>query len=318
MTFVAPLILIGLVLVPLAIWAYVRHDVVRRRSSEAFATAPLMPAVAPRRAGAARHIGPVLYLLAFTLLLIAIARPKAEATVKVNQASVMLVTDRSGSMNAQDVSGGRMAAAKKAGNTFLSMVPDDVRVGLIAFSHQVQLLQSPTVDRDAVKVQLDRLKPGGSTAAGDALARAMAVLRPEDAKGKPAPAAIILLSDGESVRGQDPIPIAQDAKKAGVKIYTVALGTDQGVLRTEKPDGTVREQRVPPDKSTLAQIASVSGGEFFDAPDAAALDRVYETLGKQVAERKEMREVTGMFAGGSLILLVLGAGASMALLGRLP
>ncbi len=318
MTFVAPLVLIGLVLVPLAIWAYVRHESGRSRSAEAFATAPLMPAVVPKRAGLRRHVGPVLYLLAFTALLFAIARPKAEATVKIERASVMLVTDRSGSMKADDVAGGRMAAAKKAGNRFLDMVPDDVRTGLIAFSHEVQLLQSPTTDREAVKVQLDRLEPGGSTAAGDALARAMAVLRPTNQTGKPAPAAIILLSDGESVRGQDPIPVAQAAKKAGVRIYTVALGTDQGVLRTTQKDGTVREQRVPPDRTTLGQIAAMSGGEFFAAPDAAALDRVYETLGRQVAERKELREVTTMFAGGSLLLLVLGAGASMTLVGRLP
>lgn len=318
MTFVAPLVLLGLLLVPVAIWAYVQHDAGRRRSAEAFATAPLMAAVAPRRAGLRRHVGPVFYLLAFTLLLIAIARPKAEATVKVQRASVMLVTDRSGSMNADDVAGGRMAAAKAAGNRFLDMVPDDVRTGLIAFSHEVQLLQSPTTDRQAVKVQLDRLQPGGSTAAGDALARAMAVLRPANATGTPAPGAIILLSDGESVRGQDPIPVAQAAAKAGVKIYTVALGTDQGVLRTTRKDGTTREQSVPPDRTTLQQIAQVSGGEFFSAPDAAALDRVYETLGRQVAEKKETREITTAFAGGSLLLLVLGAGASMALIGRLP
>lgn len=327
MTFVAPLILLGLLLVPVAVWAYVRQDAARRRSREAFASAPLMPAVAPRQAGFKRHIGPVFYLLAFTALLIALARPKAEATVKVPRASVMLVTDRSGSMRADDVAGGRMAAAKSAANRFLDMVPDDVRTGLIAFSHEVQLLQSPTTDRETVRVALNRLEPGGSTAAGDALARALLVLRPQTQAGstgggttapKPAPGAIILLSDGESVRGQDPIPVAQAAAKAGVKIYTVALGTDQGVLRTTRKDGSVREQPVPPDRETLAQIAKVSGGEAFDAPDAAALDRVYEQLGRQVAEKKEVREITAGFAGGSLILLVLGAGASMALLGRLP
>lgn len=325
MTFVAPLILLGLLLVPVAIWAYLRHDGARRRSAAAFASAPLMPAVAPRQSGLRRHVGPVFYLLAFTALLVALARPKAEATVKLPRASVMLVTDRSGSMRADDVAGGRMAAAKSAGNRFLDMVPDDVRTGLVAFSHEVQLLQSPTTDREIVRTALNRLEPGGSTAAGDALARALLVLRPvpDSASGgadasKPVPGAIILVTDGESVRGQDPIPVAQAAGKAGIKIYTVALGTDQGVLRTTRPDGTLREQPVPPDRDTLAQIAKLSGGEAFDAPDAAALNRVYEQLGRQVAEKKEVREITAGFAGGSLVLLVLGAGASMLLLGRLP
>ena len=116
----------------------------------------------------------------------------------------------------------------------------------------------------------------------------------------------------------DATNMAREAAKAGVKIYTVALGTDQGVLRTTRKDGSIREQPVPPDRETLSQVAKISGGEAFDAPDAAALDRVYEQLGRQVAEKKEVREITAGFAGGSLLLLVLGAGASMALLGRLP
>ncbi len=317
MSFESPILLLGLVLVPLAIWAYVAFDAKRRRTRTALVSAPLAPAVVPKRAGARRHVGPVLYLLALTTLLVAIARPQAEATVKVEKASVMLVTDRSGSMKADDVAGGRMAAAKQAGNTFLSAVPDDVRTGLIAFSHEVQMLAAPTTDREAVRQQLASLQPGGSTAAGDALVRALQVLRPAGQTGKPAPGAIILLSDGESVRGQDPVAIAENAKKAGVKIYTVALGTDNGVLTSTNKDGTTRTQKVPPDRETLAQIAKVSGGQAFDAPDAASLEQVYKQLGSQVAKKREKQEVTTSFAGGALLLLVLGAGTSLALVGRL-
>jgi Ca-activated chloride channel family protein len=317
-SFVAPLVLIGLVLVPIAIVAYVRHDAARRRGSEAFASAALMPAVAPRRSGVRRHIGPAFYLLAFTALLIAIARPQAMATVKVNQASVMLVTDRSGSMRSSDVPGGRLAAAKTAGNTFLDQVPSDLKTGLIAFNQVVQLLQTPTTDRTTVRTELNQLTPAGSTATGDALQRALDVLRPANQTGKPAPAAIILLSDGKSVRGRDPVPVAEAAGKAGVKIYTIALGTDDGVLETTRKDGTTRTQPVPPDRTTMEAIAKASGGQSFDAATAASLKQVYEQLGKQVAEKREKREITAGFAGGSLILLVLGAGMSLGLLGRLP
>lgn len=331
MSFLSPIVLIGLVLVPLAAWWYVESDRRRRVGAAAFASAPVAASVAPRRAGWRRHVGPAAYLVALAALLIAAARPQAKVPVKVQKASVMLVTDRSGSMAADDVQGGRIAAVKSAASLFLDRVPDDVRTGLIAFNHEVQVLQSPTTDKQAVRAQLQTLEPGGSTATGDALFRALAVLRPAtppsnsangqsggdtDAEKKPAPAAIILLSDGKSVRGQDPVVVAQAAKKAGVKIYTIALGTDQGQLRGTRPDGTERVQAVPPDRATMREIAKVSGGESFDAPTAEALDRVYEQLGRQVATRTEPREVTVAFAGGALVLLLLGAGTSLALVGR--
>ncbi len=328
MSFLSPIVLIGLVLVPLAAWWYVASDRRRRVGATAFASAPVAASVAPRRAGWRRHVGPAAYLLALAALLIAAARPQAKVPVKVQKASVMLVTDRSGSMAASDVQGGRISAVKNAAGRFVERVPDDVRTGLIAFNHEVQVLQSPTTDKAALLAQLQTLKPGGSTATGDALFRALALLRPatppstdsgtgeESTEQKPAPAAIILLSDGKSVRGQDPLVVAEAAKKAGVKIYTIALGTDQGVLRGQRADGTERVQAVPPDRETMQRIAEISGGESFEAPTAESLDRVYEQLGRQVATRKEPREVTVAFAGGALALLLVGAGASLALVGR--
>lgn len=334
MSFLSPILLLGLLLVPLAAYWYVTSDRRRRASAEAFASGPVAPSVVPRRTGWRRHIGPAAYLVALAALLIAAARPQAKVSVKVEKASVMLVTDRSGSMSATDVAGGRMAAVKRAANLFLDRVPSDVRTGLVAFNQDVQVLSSPTTDKDALRAQLSTLEPGGSTAAGDALSRALAVLTqgaPDQAsadgtstdgtgagatKTKRPPAAIILLSDGKSVRGLDPVAVAQQAKKAGVKIYTVSLGTDQGTLTTKKRDGTTRVQQVPPDRQTMAQIAQTSGGEAFSAPTAKALDQVYEQLGRQVATRKEPREVTVAFAGGALILLLAGAGASLALVGR--
>lgn len=324
MSFLSPIVLLGLVLLPLAAWWYVASDRRRAARTGAFTSVPVAASVAPRRAGWRRHVGPAAYLLALAALLIAAARPQAEVSVKVQRASVMLVTDRSGSMASDDVQGGRIAAVKGAANLFLDRVPEDVRTGLIAFNHEVQVLQSPTTDKAAVRAQIQTLEPGGSTATGDALFRALAVLRPatpanptpEQQRAGKAPAAIILLSDGKSVRGQDPLAVAQAAKRAGVRIYTVALGTDQGVLRKQRADGTESTQAVPPDRATMQQIARISGGESFDAPTAEALDRVYDQLGRQVATRKERREVTVAFAGGALALLLVGGAASLALVGR--
>lgn len=123
MSFLSPIVLIGLVLVPLAAWWYVASDRRRRVGAAAFASAPVAASVAPRRAGWRRHVGPAAYLLALAALLIAAARPQAKVPVKVQKASVMLVTDRSGSMAADDVQGGRIAAVKGAAGLFLDRVP---------------------------------------------------------------------------------------------------------------------------------------------------------------------------------------------------
>jgi Ca-activated chloride channel family protein len=324
MSFLSPIVLLGLLLVPVAAWWYVASDRRRGVHAAAFTSAAVAASVTPRRTGWRRHVGPAAYLLALTVLLIAAARPQVNVRVKVQHASVILVTDRSGSMAARDVQGGRIAAVKRAASLFLDRVPVGVSTGLIAFNHEVQVLQSPTTDADAVRAQLQTLTPAGSTATGDALARALALLRPAAAAStdgataarKPPPGTIILLSDGTSVRGQDPTAVAAQAKRAGVTISTVALGTDTGVLRSTKADGTERVQRVPPDREAMRQIAAISGGRHFDAPTARDLDAIYQQLGRQVATRRERREATVAFAGGALVLLLVGAGTSLALIGR--
>jgi Ca-activated chloride channel family protein len=214
----------------------------------------------------------------------------------------MIVTDRSGSMLATDVAPTRLAAAKKAAGTFLHEIPDEVRVGAIAFNQRAEVLQSPTRDHDAVREALQSVKAAGTTATGDAIKAALATI-----KGK-APAAIVLLSDGKSVRGSDPLDAAQAAKQRKIPIYTVALGTANGTINGG--------QRVPPDPETLAGIARATGGRAFTAGDVDALDQVYKRLGSQVATEKKKLEVTSLFAGGALALMALSALSSIRLFGR--
>jgi Ca-activated chloride channel family protein len=121
--------------------------------------------------------------------------------------------------------------------------------------------------------------------------------------GRRPPAAVVLLSDGKSTHGRDPLPVADEAKAMGVPVYTVALGTAAGTL----PDG----QRVPPDTGALREIAERSGGRAFTAEQANALREVYERLGSQVATERQDREVTAGFAGGALVLLAGGSGLSL-------
>ena len=195
MSFASPLYLIGLALIPVALVLYVRSE----RRPQAFAPANLLPSVAPRRAGWRRHAAIVGYGVAVAALLVSLAKPQATIAVPTEQARVMIVTDRSGSMLAADVSPNRLAAAKKAAATFLDAIPDKVKVGAVAFNQNAEVLQSPTRDHDAVREALQSVKAAGSTATGDAITAALKSL-----KGK-APAAIVLLSDGKSVRGSDPL-----------------------------------------------------------------------------------------------------------------
>jgi Ca-activated chloride channel family protein len=133
------------------------------------------------------------------------------------------------------------------------------------------------------------------------------------------PAAIVMLSDGASTRGADPITVVQSLKKYKIPIYTVALGTADGTLtHTNKQTGAVTTEKVPPDALTLQDIARDSGGQFFAAPDARQLQAVYANLGTRLAHVKEKRQVTSAFAGGALVLLLAGAGFGLARGGRLP
>lgn len=316
MSFQAPWFLLALLLVPAAALAYVLWERHRTRGAEPWASAALMPSVAPRRPGWHRHAGPVVHLLAAAALIVALARPQHDVTLKVEQASVMLVTDRSGSMRSRDLRPNRMESVKTAASSFLDQVPGQIRVGALAFNQKTRLLASPTTDRDRVKRGLRRLTGAGSTATGDGLAAALAILRPQGARGPKTPAAIVLLSDGENVRGADPLEVARRAGRLGVRIFTIALGTDQGTLTSRNADGTTKTELVPPDRVAMRQIAAASGGTTSNAPTAEALEAVYAELGSAVAEQPGQDQITAVPVALALLLLVVGAGLSLRLTGR--
>jgi Ca-activated chloride channel family protein len=233
----------------------------------------------------------------------------------VEQATIVIATDRSGSMLSKDVAPSRLQAAGDAAERFLDAVPRDVRVGAIAFNQEASVLQSPTRDHEAVRAALANVTAAGSTATGDALTSALRLIRTTRVSGgsASAPAAIVLLSDGKSVRGADALTVANEAARAKVPVHTVALGTATGTITGK--DGS--PQSVPPDPATLRRIAERTGGEAFAIDDAAELDRVYEELGSQLATEERPQEVTGLVAGAALALLLAGMGTSLRWFGRL-
>jgi len=311
LSFQAPVFLIGLVAIPLALLALWSA---RRRPAKyvvRFPATATLAAVVGKTGRARRIIPPALLSLSLAGLVTALARPEATIAVPIEKASVMLVTDTSGSMNATDVSPTRLGAAQAAATHFLDRVPKSLQTGLVAYADGPNTVMRPTQDRDTVKNTLNALQADGGTATGDALESALNALGTRGKKSPPA--AIVLLSDGASKTGRDPNEVAQEAKAAGVPIYTVALGTPGGVIQQ---GGQVLN--VAPDPEALAQIAQTSGGRAFTAEDSDALDAVYQTLGSKIGTKKEKKEVSAGFAAVGLLLLGGAAFTSLRWRGRLP
>jgi Ca-activated chloride channel family protein len=234
------------------------------------------------------------------------------------RAAVVLATDRSASMRATDVRPSRITAVRRAAKGFLDDVPKQVKVGSVAFNDRVTRIESPRLRRGAVRESIDALAAEGGTATGEAIAASMRSLeRARGPKGKN-PAAIILLSDGFSTSGRDPLAAARAARRKGVRVYTVSLGTATGTIDVERRDGTVRRREVPPDSASLREIARITKGRAYRAGDRIRLEEVYDHLGDEVGTRKEQRQITSAFAGGALLLLAAGGLMSLRFFGRLP
>jgi Ca-activated chloride channel family protein len=318
-SFAAPLVLLGLLVLPLAGLWYLRVQRDRRRAAEAFAAPQLLDSVAPLRPGARRHAPMLVFALALAVLIVGAARPRTTVAVPVERASIMLVTDVSGSMQARDIAPNRLVAARRAAQRFADGVPGKVNVGVMAFNQVPRVLQSPTRDRAAIRDALDRMSSSGGTATGEAIRAAVRVLGTAAGTGSTRPpAAIVLLSDGASTRGVDPVAAARAAGRLHIPVYTVALGTPGGTITIPRPGGSGTETRPdPPDPRSLAQIATASGGRSYTAADANRLSAVYDRLGSQLGHKKEQRELTSGFAGGAVVLLLAGAALSLRWLGRL-
>jgi Ca-activated chloride channel homolog len=312
----SPGYLAALLVLPLVVsWALMQ----RRRRRRYAVRFPAAATVAVAMGGVSswrRRVPPVLLALAAVALVVALARPQATVAVPVERASVVLVTDGSGSMAADDVSPTRLVAAQNAALRFLERVPDELLVGFIGYSTTPSSVLDPTDDHEAVAAAVTGLPAEGGTATGDALAVALDGLEARTGTdGQVAPAAIVLLSDGKTTEGTDPSDSARRAGELGIPIYTVALGTPDGVVS----GGPFRSPiPVPPDPESLRDIAERSGGRAFEVEDAAELDRVYENLGSRIGTREEEREVSSAFAGAGLVLLLAGLASGLRWRGRLP
>ena len=334
MTFGHPLLLLSLLLVPLAIAFFVLARRRRIRYALTFTNLDLLASVVGSQRSWRRYVAPALFLLSLAALCVAVARPYRSTLVPQEKATVILVVDISGSMQATDVKPTRLAAAEAAVKTFLDRAPKTLRVGLIGFSGEPFVASPPTTDHNLVRESLRELTfpdlyTFGGTAIGDALARAVQMARaavpqqPETIAYSAAPvrgglASILFLSDGKQTRG-DLLPLegADQARAARIPVYTVALGTPHGVLQRTWFGGT-RTIPVPPDPATLSAIAHVTGGKFFAARSADAVTSAYRDLGSELGRIPGKHEVTWQLLALAAALLVAAGVASAVWAPRLP
>lgn len=320
MRFDWPLALLALLVLPLLLGLYLYWERRRTAFAAGFANPALLPSVIDRAPGVRRHVPLILLLLGFAAIVLGVARPHATVSVKREEATVVLAVDVSRSMKAKDVEPTRLDAAREAFKEFTDKVPERFRIGVVSFATRAVVGLPPTEDRKLAHDALDALRPGEGTAIGDAVVLSTRLGRGQRASdGSAPPRAVLLISDGARDGGAtEPQAAARRAKRLGVPVYTVLVGTPNGVVEETLTGGFRQIIRVPPAPETLQQIAKLSGGEHFTATDAEGLERVYKELGSRLGERKESREVGDYFAGGAAAFLIAGGALSALWFRRVP
>lgn len=339
MTFLWPDMLWLVLVVPALVAVYVALLRRKKKAALRYASLSLVREAMGRGQRFRRHIPPLLFLLALTLMLVAVARPAAVVTLPSQYKTVILAMDVSGSMRAADVTPSRFAAAREAARTFVAAQPRGTRVGVVAFAATASVVQPPTNVREDILTAIERLELQRGTAVGSAILISLKMIfpdiefdlrssdpRPEAARRaglgtplgsgqaerpafKPVPpgsypsAVIILLTDGRTTTGPDPVEAARMAAERGVRVYTVGIGTKEGgVLSTEG-----WSMRVRLDEEALKTIAATTRGEYYYANTASDLTKVYQALNAQVVMERKETEITALFSAAALVLALVSA-----------
>jgi Ca-activated chloride channel family protein len=339
MTFLWPELLWLLVAVPALIGLYVL--LLRRKKKQVLRYASLGMVRDAMGAGQRfrRHVPPLLFLLALIVLVVAIARPTATITLPSQHETIILAMDVSGSMRAADVEPNRIGAAQAAARPIVPDQPASARIAVVSFAATASVEQPPTRNREDILAAIDRFQLQRGTAVGSGILVSLKTIFPDvefdlrgsnprddprgvpldkaGASGKAAPktvppgsytsAAIILLTDGQTTTGPNPIEAARMAADRGVRVFTVGIGTPNGeILGSEG-----WSMRVRLDEESLKTIANVTHGEYFYASNAMDLKKVYESLNTRLALETRQTEVTALLAAAAAIITLLAAFLSM-------
>jgi Ca-activated chloride channel family protein len=276
-----------------------------------------------------------LFLAGLAILTLSLARPQAVVSLPRVEGTVILAFDVSGSMAATDFKPTRMEAAKAAAQDFIQHQPPGVVIGVVAFSDSGFAVQPPTNDRDALLASIKRLAPQHGTSVARGIEGSLNTIAANNQEGpltysnisptlEPTPtplpkgtyssAAIVLLSDGENNEAPDPLAAAQVAADRGVRIYTVGVGSAAGT-NVHVNGFTVHTAL---DEATLKQIAQITGGSYYNAQNSQDLLKIYDNLSSSLIIKPEKTEITSLFAGASILILLIGGVLSLTWFSRLP
>ncbi len=346
MIFEWPMLLWGWLLVPLLALAYMRL-LQRRQGAAVSAARWRRNANVAAVPRVRRLLPPVLYGFALLLLIAAMARPTAVVSLPSLRDVVILALDISNSMRADDLKPSRLAAAQQAAREFIEEQPVTTRIGVVAFADTALAVQRPTTNREDLLKAIDRLKPQQGTAVGEAILVSLQSVFPKErfevkspeqaqrekpdgvpgsssqpaaasgdgpvparkrsAPGSEKSAAIVLLTDGAATRGPDPVEAARLAADRGVRIFTVALGTEAGAVVAL--DGI--SMRVQVDEESLRKIADVTRARFFKAGDVDDLRSIYRDVSARLVVETRETEVSAYFVAAAALLTLLAAATSM-------
>ena len=325
-----------LLLLPALVAAYILLQKRRQKYALRYASLSLVREAMGPGPGIRRHIPPLLFLFAVAVMIVALARPAATVLVPSYQGTVILAIDISGSMRADDLKPSRLEAAKSAARAFVDKQPRNVRIGIVAFSSTSALVQSPTKNREDVLAAVNRLAIQRGTAVGSGMLTSLRAifedsdleppaslyesLTPTDSIREPlepgsySTSVVVLLTDGQSNRGPDPWEVAQQAADLGVRVYTVGVGSPEGVVMNFHG----RSVRVRLDEEILKSIAKKTVAGYFKAGNEGELLKIYESLSTKLVSQMEKTELTAIFTGVAAMILLIAATLSMIWFKRLP
>jgi len=323
MTFMYPVMVAVAVVV--CIGLAVAYRALHRHRTQALAAAGLSSAN-QGWLGLRRHVPPLLFLAALTLLLMAAGRPEATVPVPRVAGTVILAFDVSNSMAAKDIEPTRLAAAQAAALEFVEAQPDTVDIGVVAFGQGALTTHVPTEDREGAVAAIKRLSPSGGTSLGQAILASLTTIvgkpvsLPDPSADEPAPdlgywgsATIVLLSDGEDTGGPDAVAAAELAAAAGVHIQTIGIGTREGA--TIEVDGY--QVATALNEDLLTEVATTTNGSYHRAEDANALGGIYQSLDLRITTQSELLELTAVVVWAAVLLLMIGGVLMVTWFGRI-
>ena len=280
--FAAPLWLAALVLLPVVAWLGWRAMRARATLRTAAVTASVraLPVTWRQRLAG---LPLALRVAALACLIVALARPQDRDTVRTRTAEgidIVIALDTSTSMEALDFTPNRFVAARDVALRFVASRTSD-RIGLVVFAGKAFTQAPLTLDTDFVARMLAATRTGmieDGTAIGSAITTSVARLRASTAASK----VVILITDGQNNRGEiDPRTAAEIARTVGVRVYAIGVGTEgEAPFVFQTPMGPQQQMvDVDLDEETLTAIAERTGGRYFRATSATALQGIYDEIG---------------------------------------